>query len=293
MDRYKAGALAEAIGYWDPIYRELGEQSGYRLAYDLGIAYQASGDTTHAAERLQAFLNEVDARRERGEALASIVEKEEEDARARVASLISMTGRIRVGSVTAPRTARVDGREPRLAGFVAWVTPGDHTVTFAAGTPDMETKRVHVAAGEMVEVSPRPPPPPPEPIIVSVPQPPPPLPTPPRHPTRHPFPWPLVAVSGGAALVTGLVAIPLYGSTGALYDRLSAPGATIAQSDRDNFNRARTATYFVAGSAVGLATLTAGLAAWYFLGTSERDVPIGPALAPLPGGVSLGAAGRF
>ena len=172
IERYKAGALAEAIGYWDPIYRELGEQQGYRLAYDLGLAYQESGDATHAAERLQGFLTEVDARRERGETLAPIVEKEEADARQRIASLTAATGRIHVGAVSAPRTARVDAREPRLAGFVAWVAPGDHTVTFAAGTPDAETKRVHVGPGEIVEVTPTPPPPPPpppEPIIVHMP----------------------------------------------------------------------------------------------------------------------------
>ncbi|MGD0530463.1 MAG: hypothetical protein ABSE49_35345, partial [Polyangiaceae bacterium] len=28
MDRYRAGAPAEAVGYWEPIYRELGEQKG-------------------------------------------------------------------------------------------------------------------------------------------------------------------------------------------------------------------------------------------------------------------------
>jgi hypothetical protein len=294
VERYKAGALAEAIGYWDPIYRELGEQHGYRLAYDLGLAYQESGDATHAAERLQAFLTEVDARRERGETLAPIVEKEEADARQRIASLTATTGRIHVGAVSAPRTARVDAREPRIAGFVAWVAPGEHTVTFAAGTPDAETKRVHVGPGEIVEVTPTPPPPPPpppEPIIVRMPSPaPPPLVT--RHQTRHPFPWPLIAVSGGAALATGIVAVPLYNNTGALYDRLAGE-ATIAQSDRDNYNRARTTAYSVAGGAIGLAALTAGLAAWYFLGTSEREVTLSPALAPVPGGVSLGAAGRF
>ncbi|HEY4013735.1 MAG TPA: hypothetical protein VGM06_10375 [Polyangiaceae bacterium] len=294
IDRYKAGALAEAIGYWDPIYRELGEQQGYRLAYDLGIAYQESGDATHAAERLQSFLTEVEARRERGDVLASIVEKEEADARQRIASLTASTGRIHVGAVSAPRTARVDAREPRIAGFVAWVAPGDHTVTFAAGTPDAETKRIHVGPGEMVEVTPRPPPPPPpppEPIIVRMPAPAPRVVPAPQ--MRHPFPWPLIAVSGGAALVTAVVAVPLYNNAGALYDRLSVE-PSIPQSDRDNYNRARTTAYSVAGAAIGLAALTAGLAAWYFLGTSEGEgVTVSPAFVPAPGGVSFGAAGRF
>ena len=297
IDRYNAGALTEAIGYWDPIYRELGEQNGYRLAYDLGIAYQQSGDATHAAERLQAFLTEVEARRARGEPLAPIVEKEEADARSRVETLIATTGRIHVAAVSAPRTARVDARDPRLAGFVAWVAPGDHTITFAAGTPDFETRRVHVGAGELVEVVPKPPPPPPEPIIVLSPRPAPPVPAPPapvttRRQTRHPFPWPLIAVSGGAALAAGIVAVPLYNSAGALYDRLSAQ-RTISPSDRDNYDRSRTSAYSVAGAAIGFAAVTAGLAAWYFLGTSEREVVIAPAWGPKLDGVSLQMSARF
>jgi hypothetical protein len=294
IDRYNAGALAEAIGYWDPIYRELGEQNGYRLAYDLGVAYQESGDATHAAERLQAFLTEVDSRRGRGEPLASIVEKEEADARARIEHLIAATGRIHVASVSAPRTARVDAREPRLAGFVAWVAPGEHTVTFAAGTPDFETRRVHVGAGELVEVAPRPPPPP-EPIVASAPQP---LPAPvpvlatTRHQTRHPFAWPLIAVSGGVALAAGIAAIPLYNSAGSLYDRLAAE-RTISQSDRDSYDRSRTSAYSVAGGAIGFAAATAGLAAWYFLGTSEHEVTIAPAWGPRLDGVSLRVSARF
>jgi hypothetical protein len=295
IDRYKAGALAEAIGYWEPIYRELGQQSGYRLAYDLGIAYEESGDPTHAAERLEDFLTEVDARRARGEPFAPIVEHDEADARVRIESLIATTGRIRVQSTSAPRTARVDAREPRLAGFVAWVLPGDHTVTFAAGTPDVEARRVHVGAGEMVEVAPTPPPPPPppEPIIVRV-APPAPALAPPatRRETHHPFPWPLMAVSGGVALAAGIAAVPLYNSVGALYDRLSSE-RTIAGNDRDSYDRSRTSAYSVAGAAIGFGALTAGLAAWYFLGTSEHEVTIAPALGPRLEGVSLKMSARF
>jgi hypothetical protein len=60
MDRYKAGDLAAAIATWEPILRELGEPKGYRLAYDLGVAYAELGDAPHAIERLQASF--ADAR---------------------------------------------------------------------------------------------------------------------------------------------------------------------------------------------------------------------------------------
>jgi hypothetical protein len=122
MDRYKAGAPAEAVGYWEPIYRELGEQKGYRLAYNLGVAYSELGDTTRAAERLESFLGQVEARRTRGEAIASIVTKEEADARERVTAFVATKGRIHVDAGTPPRAAQVDASEPRLAGFVRYWT---------------------------------------------------------------------------------------------------------------------------------------------------------------------------
>src|SRR5579859_3880105 len=153
MDRYRAGALAEAIGYWEPIYRQLGEQKGYRLAYNLGVAYAEQGDATRAAKRLQTFLGHVDARRAHGETLEPIVLREEADARSRIATLTALKGRLQIEAGSPARAVQIDANEPRLAGFVAWVTPGEHTVTFAPGTPDAQVLQVNVAAGEMVDVS--------------------------------------------------------------------------------------------------------------------------------------------
>lgn len=298
MERYNAGALAEAIGYWEPIYRELGEEKGYRLAYDLGIAYQQLGDATRAAERLQAFLAEAEARRTRGEATAAIVEKEKSDARARIDSLIATKGRIDVEAGGVPQSARLDGSEPRLAGFIAWVTPGRHTVTFAAGTPEMETRSVHVDAGQVVEVAPRPPPPPPMPTTAEPPVPivVPPAPFVEHRETHHPFAWPLIAISGGIALAAGIVAVPLENTALSLLDRYQnerASTGTISQSHRDNYANGRTSAYAAVGGALGFTAVTAGLAVWYFLGTSEREVVVRPTLSSELGGASLGLVGRF
>src|SRR5580700_3588859 len=87
MERYRERAFDEAIADWEPIYTELGPERGYRLAYDLGVAYAESGDAVRAVERLQAFVAEVDARRDRGEALEAIVLKEDTDALGRLATL--------------------------------------------------------------------------------------------------------------------------------------------------------------------------------------------------------------
>jgi hypothetical protein len=293
MERYRAGALAEAIGFWEPIYRELGDSKGYRLAFDLGVAYQQLGDATHAAERLQAFLTEVEARRSRGNTLESIVEREEVDARARVETLIATKGRIHVEAVSTPRSARLDASEPRLAGFVAWVTPGEHHVTFAVGTPEQETKTVVVRAGELIEVAPTPPASPlPSPGPVGV-YPPPATRTPVliRREIRHPFVWPLMAVTGGVAAAMAIVAAPLEDHAWQLYDRYRVqPPDPVHQ---DDFRNARTSAYAAVAGAIGFAAVTAGLVTWYFLGTAERDVIITPAAAPEHGGASLAVTGRF
>jgi hypothetical protein len=289
MDRYKAGAPAEAIGYWEPIYRELGEQKGYRLAYNLGVAYSELGDATRAAERLQAFLAEVDARRSRGDALASLVTKEESDARGRVAGLVATKGRVQVDAGAPPRAAQVDASEPRLAGFVAWVTPGDHTVTFAPGTPDQETKTVTVHAGEMVEVAPTPAPPPPAPAPIPLPSASPapstaPAPAPPvfQHETQHPFSAAVVAIGGGITVAGVVAAVPLELHAQTLYNRAAAEHP-IPTGDSQSFYTARTWAYVTVGGTIGVAALTASLAAWYFLGTSSRELVVTPA----------GVVGRF
>jgi hypothetical protein len=297
MDAYKAGAVAEAVGYWEPIYRDLGEQKGYRLAYNLGLAYAELGEATHAAERLQSFLSEVGARRAHGDAVAPIVQREEGDARARLDALMATKGRIRVDAGDPPRAVQIDASEARLAGFVAWVAPGRHRVTFSPGTQEVETKTIDVQAGSLVEVSPSPPA---SASMASVPAmastspstmpsaPAPPLPPPAylRRQTERPFSPMLVALSGGLTLAASIAAVPLESHAWTLHDRYVAEqqsNLTIAASDRQSFETARTWAYATVGTAVGLGVVTAALAAWYFLGTSTREVTITPA----------GVAGRF
>lgn len=292
MERYKAGAVAEAIGNWEPIYRELGEQRGYRLAYDLGVAYEELGDATHAAERLQSFLTEVDTRRGRGDAVPALVVSDETDARARLGGLSATKARIHVDAGAQPRSAQVDASEPRLAGFVAWVTPGEHTVTFAPGASEQQSQTVIVHAGELVDVAPTSSPPPatsfePSPLepVPSAPLPPPSPPSPvvTRRQSEHPFSLSLVLVAGGLAVASGIVAAPLEAHAWTLRDRSVAELPTIPLADRSAFATARTWAYVTVDTAVGLAAVTAGLATWYLLGASTREVVVTPG----------GLAGRF
>ncbi len=289
MDRYKAGAFAEAIGFWEPIYRELGEQKGYRLAFNIGVAYQELGDATHAAEHLQSFLAQLDARRAHGDTIPSIVQKEEQDARDRIAALTASKGRIRVDPGSPPRPVQVDAMEPHVSTFVAWVNPGQHTVTFAPGTPDAQEKSVDVRAGDQVDVTPPPPPatpaaplPPPSPSAPPATVPAPPSPPVTRLETEHPFSPVFVYAAGTLTLAAAIVLVPLEAHAWGLHDTYAVENP-IPASDRSNFDTARSLAYGAIGATVGLGVITAALATWYFVGTSKREVVV------TPGGI----AGRF
>jgi hypothetical protein len=107
-----------------------------------------------------------------------------------------------------------------------------------------------------------------------------------RRASEHPFSPALLAVSGGLTLAAAVAAVPLEMHAWDLHDRYTAQaqgGAAIATADRQAFADARTWAYATVGTAIGMAALTAGLAAWYFFGTSPREVIVTPA----------GVSGRF
>jgi hypothetical protein len=295
MDLYERGSAAEAIAVWEPVYRDLGEARGYRLAYDLGVAYAALDDASHAADRLQAFLNEVDSRRARGESLGAAVTNEESDARARLARLTAVLGRVQVVPGGRPSVVRVDAGDPHAAGAIAWVTPGQHAITFDPQTQEQRTVAVDVTAGALVELVPPPPPAKSEPSM------PPTLAAPaalpalaagpasmgspalePPAPPSAPFPPALIAISGGLTLTTAGAAVALAIHANTLRDDDIAEQAistdrTIAPADRASFATARTWAYVAMGGAAGLAGVTAGLTGWYLIakahGEGDRPSP--------------------
>jgi hypothetical protein len=101
-----------------------------------------------------------------------------------------------------------------------------------------------------------------------------------RRETEHPFSPALFLVSGGLALVAAVAAVPLENHAWDLHAQYIAEqqkSGAIAASDRQQFGDARTWAYGAVGAAVGLGVLTASLAAWYFLGSSRREVLVTPA----------------
>jgi hypothetical protein len=297
MEKYTTGHEGEAIQFWEPIYREIGPQKGYRLAFDLARAYEHIGDSTHGAERYESFLAELTARRGAGEVIDDRVLREEGDARQALAGIKVSKGRIKVNPGSRPVPAQIDAGEPRFGSFVAYVAPGTHVVTFAAGGSATETHDVTVKAGEMVEVAPHSEPatqtPPPDNGPSTPPQRPPPPPPPKRFEKEHPF-SPVVLYTGAALTAVSVVApILTYAHAWSLADNYNSKSSTGPEktSDANAYSSAKSAAYATLGIPIGLAVVTAGLTAWYFGGTKDREVAVGA--APMPGGGSVSVGGRF
>ena len=166
MDKYKAGAFADAVVIWEFIYRELGTDKGYRLAFDLARAYDELGDLIKAADHYESYLERVTQRRTIGETLEANVERQEAVARERLEKIAALKARIRVkAGARQPVIVQVDNSPARVAGFTQYVEPGAHVVTFGTGK-EADARRLTVVRGAIVDVEPReetPRAPPPEP----------------------------------------------------------------------------------------------------------------------------------
>lgn len=302
LAEYEAGNLQRAIDIWRPIYAELGPQKGYRLSYNLGVAFQELGDATRAAERFESFLREVEARRERSTqqadggtdepALDPRVVKDEADARTRFAGLVATLGRIRVKAGAQPVEVELDGGEPRVAGFTAYVTPGAHRVTFGTPPSVSEPVVVEVGASELTEIAP----PAPPAASSSAPQLPPAPTTHVIHEVQRPYSAALVYVAGGLTVAASIVTVVAYTDALSLksqHDAAGASSATVASTLAD-YNSTRPLAYAALGTSIALGVTTLALAAGYLWGKSERDVVVPlPFVSLGPGGGALGLKGRF
>ena len=264
LERYKAGDVAQAIQYWEPLYRDLGQQKGYRVAYDLARAYETFGDATRAAERFVAFVDETNMRRSSGVAIDELVAKEALDATERLESLKRNRARISVPATTPPSSVAVDATEPRLAGFVAYVVAGAHTVVFDPGSDDMQKRDVTVANGEEVQVT------------MDTPAAPPPLPPPPsanRLETTHPFTSAWIVFAGGATLASSVLPYLAYSHSNDLRARYSPPHAATT-SEQSDYSLSRSLAYASWAAPIALGLFTAALATVYFAKTKTVWVPV-------------------
>jgi hypothetical protein len=270
-EKYLSGAVGEALQYWEPIYRELGPARGYRLSYNIARAYETLGDATRAAERYESFLSEAKVRKDAGEPIEEIVERETGEAQTHLDGLIQSYGRIHVLPTTPAETVRIDSVEPRLAGFVAFVPPGHHTVTFAPGTKEEEKRDLELAAGQMLDVVPTPKPekpvPPPPPQIREV------------RETKHPFGIGWVFVAGGASLASIVAPVVAYSVAQSKYNAYKLETQDVVEQTRlaNDYLSARTAAYVMLAIPLVLGAATGGLVLGYAFGTKQsvRFVPVG------------------
>ena len=252
LSSFEAKHYAEAIATWEALATSLGEERGFRVLYNLGLAYEAEGDPTRAIERFEGFLRHLAAQ---SAELSRDLEERRQDAAERARALKST----RAGVLfPAPRgrecTVTIDGGPPRAAGFTAYVAPGEHTIELFSGSPDARKLRVTASLGRVLTVDttpPAPPPPaPPPPRLVLV--------APPESPPDFPTPW----VLGGGALCLLSFGLPLGLGVHASSLRDDAeklgPGHTQYSDALRRFDDAREAyrTAYLLPAALGAATLT-------------------------------------
>lgn len=301
LERYQAGQNGEAIQYWEPIYRELGAERGFRLAFNLARAYENFGDATRAVERYESFLAQVRRKRERGEAIEPLIEKESEQAQQRIDDLAKTRGRITIASGATPIAVRIDDTEPRIAGFTAYVAPGVHGVVFSPNTADETRHSVTVNAGERVELAA---PPPhadvaPSASAANDPR------TDPSSSSRpassetrvqHPIPSEVLWIGAGATALSVIAPIFAYRSASSFRDANKLSGdSTQAAADanariRSDYDAHATTYYATLALPIALGAATTALGAWYFFGARSREVPV---VVPSKDGASIGFWRRF
>lgn len=269
LEKYSAGQYAAAIVDWELLYREVGPARGWKLSFNIARAYDKYGDSTRAAEHFEAFIRAVDERRD---TITPEIETLETEAKERLEHLAATKARIKVAAGEQPTAVRVDGGEPRLAGFTAYVAPGRHVLVFGGGQ-DAKRVEIEVGKGEIIEVAPPAPdqklaaPPPPPGVIRGE-----------THIDERPFASTWLWIAGGATALSTIVPIVMYANASSVksdYDGLNDGNHRAdAQSRAGDYDTARSNAYATIAIPAVLAAATIGLATWYFLGTKERRYPI-------------------
>lgn len=279
LEHYAQGNFVTAIATWESLLATIGEQRGYKVLYNLGLAYQQIGDVTHAIERYRAFMKQV---ADRPNADPDLVARAA-DAGKRVTDLEASHGAVFVKPPArgAAVLTRVGTAEARAAGYVVWLAPGTHSVEVFVGTSNAKMVKVEVVRGQQVEVdtTPQEEPAPPKPIDPVAP----PAPAPSSARTT----WLLVGT--GATVLSLALPLALYGVASGKRSDAEAlgEGHTGYGAAKDSFDSAKTvyAVSYALPIAVGLTTAIVYLA-WK---TEPRDRPVNAAVGP--GSVLL--TGRF
>jgi tetratricopeptide (TPR) repeat protein len=252
---YEAGKYLEAAAIWEQALAVAGEEVGWKLHYNLGLAYEGAKDVTRAVEHYEAFIRRVAAETA---ALPPELEQRREDAAARARAIQAVHVAVVLPRSTEGVTVRVDGGDPRPTGATVYLAPGKHVVEVVGPKGVVRQRAIETSAGDRITVDTADPTPPPAP-----------LPAVPKiivQEVEEPPSYPIALVLVGVG-VTGLGFI----LPGVLFDEASARGAAAEDLGAghtgyadalDEYESARTAYQisYVLPAALGVATL--GVAIW-------------------------------
>jgi hypothetical protein len=134
---------------WENLLLDVGEERGYKVLYNLGLAYEAAGNPTRAIERYRSFAARVAERADSSPLLSARAM----NARERAAQLEASNGAVEVhGPRSGVVLTRVDAGEPRPAGYVVWLAPGPHKIELFVGSAHPRMVDVEVKPGARVDI---------------------------------------------------------------------------------------------------------------------------------------------
>ncbi len=253
---FDRGAHDEAAAVWEALLSDLGPDRGWKLSYNLGLAYDAAGKPTEAVERFQAFINRVAAS---VEALPPEIEQRREDAAARVRAIKSAHGELHFPASAPGVVVSVDGGPARPSGFTAYLPPGHHRIVVTGPRGHTRQSALEVVAGAHHPIDtrdPTPPPPKPAPLPPAAP--------PPVVFQGEPPSFPTWWVVGGAVATGASFALvgALYGEASTRRDEAAAlgEGHTDYAAANEAYEDARTSYHLSYLLPAGLAAVTLGIA---------------------------------
>jgi hypothetical protein len=247
LDEFDAGRFASAAQIWERLLGALGEERGYKVCYNLGLAYQKLGDATHAIERLESFA----ARAGKDTARDAALEERRQDAIDRVRTIKASHGALQVAPSPERQVVlvRIGASEPRPAGFVVYLAPGEHEVELYSGTARARRVRVALVAGSAKQLA-----------LDAVLEAPPRAPNPPMDTTASPARFPTGWLVAGLAVTAASCALPIAFAVDASNKRGDAEALGAGHSgyadavNRFNDARTRYEVSWVLPGALALAT---------------------------------------
>jgi hypothetical protein len=268
LAHFRANEMGKAIDVWTPIVDQMGDARAYRLLFNLGVAHEALGDATRAADHYERFLAQLGARAGAGQSVPADVLAFGDQARARLKALQAKYGRVRVASDRGLLVAVRVGGTLGPSGRTYYVAPGAHEVVLRAGaSAGEERRRIEVRAGEIVDVAPQPLPEAAPRVLV--------LPVPPPAPREPPYsPW-VVAAAGGVTLASGVVPLLLRNSAIGVAERYYDAATPVSERERvaSDYDAAKARYTWSFALPAALAAGTGALAVYYFVGSKPRRAP--------------------